>query len=225
MNRKSKGRLAGLSDFQRQHSFVFLFGGLLLLLIIAPMFEKSNASRELLAVITTFILFSGIYSGLKESRWLSLAMFFLGALNLLMVWWEYAFWSIQVALVHYLGLIIFFFLIITIILRQISRETSVNRNVIYGAVTVYLLLAFMWGVIHQNVGLGREPRSRKPHIGLQAQSFSDHSTPGLPKPGSPLRPGKRACAADQLQGLIFFQPSCLATVIERSDDYLWRGQR
>ena len=72
-------------------------------------------------------------------------MFFLSALNVLTLWWEYAFWSMYMALVHYLGLIIFFFLMIVIILRQISRETSVNRNVIFGAVTVYLLIAFTWG--------------------------------------------------------------------------------
>ena len=145
MTQKRQSRLAGLSDFQSKHRFVFLFAGLLLLLIIAPVLEKSKGSRELLASITTLILFSGIYTGMKESRWLSLALFFLRALNLITIWWEYAFWSNGAALLHYLGMIIFFFLIIIIILRQISRETSVNRNVIYGAVTVYLLLAFLWG--------------------------------------------------------------------------------
>lgn len=147
MNEKPRGQLSGLSDFQRQHRFVFLFGGLLVLLIIAPVLEKSNVSRELLAIITTLILCSGIYSILRESRWLSLAMFLLAALNLFTIWWEYAFWSIHGALAHYLGIIIFFFLMIFIILRHISRETSVNRNVIFGAVTVYLLLAFTWGLL------------------------------------------------------------------------------
>ncbi len=145
MKPNQPGRFASLSDFQRQHKFVFLFGGLLLLLLIAPVLEKSNASREFLAVITTLILFSGVYSSFKESRWLAVTMLFLSALNVLTLWWEYAFWSIYMVLVHYLGLITFFFLMIVIIFRQISRETSVNRNVIYGAVTVYLLIAFTWG--------------------------------------------------------------------------------
>ena len=72
---------------------------------------------------------------------------------LLTLWWEYAFWSKYVALVHYLGLIIFFFLITVIILRQNSRETSVNHNVIYGAVTVYLLIAFTWGLLFASLYL------------------------------------------------------------------------
>ena len=147
MNQKPRGRLAGMTDFQRQHRFVFLFWGLLLLLIFAPMLEKSNASRELLAGIITLILFLGIFSGQKESRWLFIALLLLGALNLLTMWWEYASWSIPVALAHYLGLVVFFILIIIIILRQVYRETSINANVIYGAVTVYLLLAFMWGLL------------------------------------------------------------------------------
>ena len=147
MNQKPRDLLAAVSDFQRKDRFVFLFVGLLLLLIIGPMLEQSNRSREFLAAITSLILLSGVYSSLKESAWLLLTMLFLTALNLLTVWWEYASWSMHVALVHYLGLTIFFFLMIVIILRQISRETSVNRNVIYGAVTVYLLLAFTWGLL------------------------------------------------------------------------------
>jgi voltage-gated potassium channel len=163
MTQKQLSRLAGLRDFQSKHRFMFLFVGLLLLLIIAPVLEKSKGSRELLAGITTLILFFGIYSGMEESRWLSLALFFLGALNFLTTWWEYAFWSNGAALVHYLGLIIFFFLIIIIILRQISRETSVNRNVIYGAVTVYLLLAFLWGLLFATLFL-LEPGSFRNYV-------------------------------------------------------------
>jgi voltage-gated potassium channel len=147
MDQKPRGRLAGLSDFQRRQRFVFLFGGLLLLLVMAPLLEKTNSSRELLAGITTLILFSGIYSSLKESSWLLFTMSFLGALSVVTVWWEYAFWSIPVVLTHYLGLVIFFFLMIITILRDVSRATSVNPNVIYGAVSVYLLLAFIWGLL------------------------------------------------------------------------------
>ena len=153
MNEKARGRFGKLSDFQRQHSFVFLFGGLLLLLLVAPVLEKSNVSRELLAAFTTIILFSAVYSSFKESRWLAVTVFLLAALNILTLWWEYGFWSKYMALAHYLGLIIFFFLIIIVILRQNARETSVNHNVIYGAVTVYLLIAFIWGLIFATVYL------------------------------------------------------------------------
>ena len=153
MKPNQPGRFASLSDFQRQHSFVFLFGGLLLLLLIAPVLEKSNASRELLAVFTTLILFSGVYSSFKESRWLAVTVFLLATLNILTLWWEYAFWSKYMALVHYLGLFIFFFLITVIILRQNSRETSVSHNVIYGAVTVYLLIAFNWALLFASLYL------------------------------------------------------------------------
>jgi voltage-gated potassium channel len=148
-----RGRFASLNEFQRQHKFVFLFGGLLLLLLVAPVLERSNASRELLAVFTTLILFSAVYSSFKESRWIAVTVFLLAALNVLTLWWEYAFWSTYVALVHYLGLVIFFFLIIVIIYRQNSRETSINHNVIYGAVTVYLLIAFTWGLLFASLHL------------------------------------------------------------------------
>jgi hypothetical protein len=69
-------------------------------MIIAPVLEKSKGSRELLASITTLILFFGIYTGMGESRSLSLALFLLGALNFITTWWKYAFWSDGTALVH-----------------------------------------------------------------------------------------------------------------------------
>jgi hypothetical protein len=111
------------------------------------MLESTGTSREFLALFTTLILCSAVYSTLAESRWLALATIFLGALNLFTIWWEYAFWSPNAALLHYLSMVIFFFLIIAIIFKQISRATSVNPNVIYGAVTIYLLIAFVWGFL------------------------------------------------------------------------------
>ena len=147
MSQRLPGRLAGMTAFQQRHRFVFLFAGLLLLLIIAPVLEKTTLSREILAVITTFILFSGIYSALKASKWLFWGMILLGVSNLFTVWWEYASWSVEAALAHYVGLSLFFLIMTVIILRQTSRETSVNPNVIYGAVTVYLLIAYIWGLL------------------------------------------------------------------------------
>lgn len=147
MNKIPPGRLAGLADFQRRHRFFFIFAGLLLLLLIAPLLEKTTLSREILAAITTFILFSGIFSSLKASKWLFWGMVLLGVFNLLTVWGEYAAWSVEAALAHYIGLILFFLVMTVVILRQTSRETSVNPNVIYGAVTVYLLIAYIWGLL------------------------------------------------------------------------------
>ncbi len=147
MNQRRQGRLSRLRDFQRQRRFEFLFGGLLLLLIISPVFEKSSVSREFLAGITSLILISGIYTVLHESRWFFIAALLLTGVNFLTLWWEYASWSRGAALVHYAGLLIFFLFIIVIIFRHISKETSITRNVIYGAVTIYLLLAFTWGLL------------------------------------------------------------------------------
>ena len=114
------GRLAGMTDFQQRHRFVFLFAGLLLLLLIAPVLEKTTLSREILAVITTFILFSGIYSGLKESKGLFWGLLLLGVINILTTWWEYAFWSLDGALIHYVCLSLFFLIMGVIILRANS---------------------------------------------------------------------------------------------------------
>jgi voltage-gated potassium channel len=147
MDQKRHGRIARLREFQRQQRFVFLFGGLLILLIIAPAFEVSSISRELLAGITSFILISGVYAILHVSRWLLGAALVLTIANIVTLWWEYASWSASAALVHYVGMFIFFFFIIVIIFREITKETSINRNVLYGAVTVYMLLAFTWGLL------------------------------------------------------------------------------
>jgi hypothetical protein len=147
MNEKRQGRIARLREFQQQQRFVFLFGALLILLVIAPVLEVSNISRELLSGLTSLILIFGVYAVLHESRVLFGFALFLTFANLFTIWWEYASWSIGAALVHYACLFIFFIFIIIIIFRQITKETSITRNVIYGAVTIYLLLAFTWGLM------------------------------------------------------------------------------
>ena len=147
MNQNRISQIARLRAFQQQQRFVFLFGALLILLIIAPVLEVSNISRELLAVITSLILIFGVYTVLHESRMLFGFALILAMANLFTIWWEYASWSIGVALVHYGCLFIFFLFIIVIIFKQIAKETSITRNVIYGAVTIYLLLAFVWGLM------------------------------------------------------------------------------
>lgn len=147
MSRQTRALFGNVLDFQRRHRFVFLFGGLLALLIVAPMLESTGTSREVLAILTTIILCSAVFSILAASRWLALGTVFLGLLNLFTIWWEYAFWSPNAALLHYLSMVIFFFLIIVIILVEVTRATSVNPNVIYGAVTVYMLIGFIWGFL------------------------------------------------------------------------------
>jgi hypothetical protein len=147
MNEKRPGRIARLRDFQKQQRFVFLFAALLILLIIAPVFEGSSISREFLSGITSFILISGVYAALHESRVLFGFAIVLTLANFFTLWWEYFSWSTGAAMVHYANLFIFFIFIIFIIFRHISVETSITRNVIYGAVTIYLLLAFTWGLI------------------------------------------------------------------------------
>uniref|UniRef100_A0A7C3ZAI7 Two pore domain potassium channel family protein n=1 Tax=Desulfobacca acetoxidans TaxID=60893 RepID=A0A7C3ZAI7_9BACT len=153
MSQEHRSLIARLRESHSQQRYMFLFGGLLLLLVIAPIFQKSNIYREILAGITSIILLTGIYSVLQESRKLFIAGLFLAALNFATLWREYAVRTITAAMVHYVGLIIFFLFIIIIILRHISKETSINRNVIYGAVTVYLLIAFAWGLLFATVFL------------------------------------------------------------------------
>ncbi len=126
--------------------------------------------REILAAITTFILFSGIFSSLKSIKWLFWGMVLLGVFNLLTVWGEYAAWSVEAALAHYIGLILFFLVMTVVILRQTSRETSVNPNVIYGAVTVYLLIAYIWGLLFATLFL-LDPLFRNLALPLNAPVF------------------------------------------------------
>lgn len=147
MKHERRNLLQRLKQSHMQQRFVFLFGGLMVLMVIAPVLQYSAISRELLAGIISLVLISGVYTILQESRPLLIAGLCLAALNFLTLWWEYASRTTTAAMMHYVLLIAFFLYIIVLILRRIPRESSVNRNVIYGAVTVYLLIAFTWGLL------------------------------------------------------------------------------
>ena len=153
MKLNPRGRFASLNEFQRQHKFVFLFGGLLLLLLVAPVLERSNASRELLAVFTTLIIVSAVYSSFKESRLLAVTVFLLATWNVLTLWLGVCL-LVKIYGSGALSWPDYFFLFHD---RHYSQaelpETSVNHNVIYGAVTIYLLIAFTWGLLFASVYL------------------------------------------------------------------------
>jgi voltage-gated potassium channel len=65
--------------------------------------------------------------------------------------------------------VLFFLFIIIIIFRNISRETTINRNVIYSAVTVYLLIAFAWGLLFAIVYIGNHESFR--NVTLPVSSY------------------------------------------------------
>ena len=138
--------------FHSGQKFIFLFWGLLLLLLLSPIIYESVLGKEIGVALQTMIFFDIIYTHIN-SKPLLICVIVMVAITLTSLWWEYAFCSAGAALVQCIAAAILCFFLDVTILRTISWESSINRNVVYGAVSTYLLLGFGCGFLFATIDL------------------------------------------------------------------------
>jgi hypothetical protein len=93
------------------------------------------------------------------------------AIALTSMWWEYAACSAGAALVYCIATAILCIFLDVTILRTISWESSVNRNMVYEAMSAYLLLVFGFGFLFAIIDL-LHPGSFTQVNPLQRRTFS-----------------------------------------------------
>ena len=150
-----------IKRFQSEQQFIFLFWGLLLLLLLSPIIHEWVLGKEIGAALQSMIFFAIIYTHIN-SKPLLICVTVMVAIALTSLWWELAFCSALAALVQCIATAILCFFLDVTILRTISWESSINRNMVYGAVSTYLLLGFGCGFLFAAIDLlhpGPSPRS------------------------------------------------------------------
>jgi voltage-gated potassium channel len=141
-----------IKRFQSEQKFVFLFWALLLLLLVSPLLQETALRQEISAAIQTLVFFAIIYVHL-DSKTLFISVIALVAVALASLWWQTTFYSPTAALVQsVVGATLCFFLDVTI-LKTITWESSVNRNVVFGAISSYLLFGFGCGYLFGAIDL------------------------------------------------------------------------
>jgi hypothetical protein len=136
--------------------FLFLLVAILLTLFLGPLLGGFVKLRLLLNISITAILITAVYAVGRKGRHLVIA----GALALPMVtsMWALQFWSSEWSgpptFINVMGLfsgVLFITFTVCTILSFILRQRQVTTEVIYAAIVVYLLMAFLWAFAYAAV--------------------------------------------------------------------------
>ena len=128
--------------------FLFLLACLVLIIFVYPFTEALDAGGLLLRIFTTAILILCVYALLDTTRYFIIAILLLiPAAGI--SWASYlAGETAPLSALAALTSLAFFLFVTLVILHRILTTRIVTIDTIYGAVCVYLLLAYLWGILY-----------------------------------------------------------------------------
>jgi len=138
-----------LREIYFRRRFFILFVSLLALILVTPLVQGFVGIHMVWNIFFTGILLSGVHAVSENKRNVYIAS--LLALPMLVYSWSPYFMesNLYVVIVGSLCGVVFFAYMIVNILVFIYRQDKVTRDLIAGAVVVYLLMALMWAFIYR----------------------------------------------------------------------------
>lgn len=130
---------------KRQGKFFYLFVCQVLLLVLSPYLEREGLTLVLFRVLGSVALFSGVYAvSDRRAQWITALALAIpaGVLNAVYALHPHS----RIALPTLLCTIAFIFFTLVSLLRAVLRSERVTHDTIYGAISVYLLMAIVWGL-------------------------------------------------------------------------------
>lgn len=122
-----------------------LFGSLLLLLVLYPVLDDEIVGRGIYALLSTAVVLSGAYAASRDRRRRAIAV--LLAIPTLAARWSFVFLRTPAARGAALATsIVFYLYTLLLILDYVLRTDEVTGDEIVGAVSVYILIGFVWGM-------------------------------------------------------------------------------
>lgn len=139
----------------RQHNFVYLLAGLMILVLAVPLFRDLIGTEYpgLSEVAFSLFLIVGIWSLRGAHRWLfytALVLAILGVAGNLMSLADFGVGFVYLSLCGYIASL---FIAISLAALQVFRSSSVDLNNIVGAVCIYLLLGLIGALVYLFVNL------------------------------------------------------------------------
>jgi len=139
-------RLSLYSIYSEQR-FLFLLISILILLLLSPILKSFFRLKILIDIFFSMIFISGIYAVSQKKRHVYISSF-LAVSMLLTIWATYLIEVPGLSLSGtFCGIAFFIYMIITILI-YIFNQDRVNREVIYAAVVVYLLMGVLWAFVY-----------------------------------------------------------------------------
>lgn len=184
-----------------------LLGSLILIILLFPLFDDSLFGRGLLVVLSTAIALSGAYAASHDARRLRLALL-LALPSVAGRWWSLFDESRLARGVGLVTSMAFFVYTIVLLLDRVLTTEESTGDELYGAVSIYILIGFVWALAYGGLDLVRPGAIQGTHGPLVPGDFIYFSFITLMTVGygdmAPVHPAARALAMlEAMVGIIF----------------------
>ncbi|HEY1272091.1 MAG TPA: ion channel [Terriglobales bacterium] len=132
---------------QPRGKFIYLFVAQVLLLTLFPYLEKPGLPGALFRLLAVAAFAAAVYAlSDRRAQWITALVLSLwaGVLNTVFVFRP----SPQVAVPTLISTLLFVGFTLMVLLRAVLRTQKVTPDTIYGALSVYLMMAVLWGVAY-----------------------------------------------------------------------------
>jgi hypothetical protein len=128
----------------------FLLASLVLMIMIYPFLQGGGWNEVILQVLFTGTLLGGIYA-ISADKWDRAVSFALAMLTLATTWGAILSGTDSILLMGYVFSGVFYSFTIARILGYVLNAGQVDHQVIYAAISAYLLLGITWGIAYLTV--------------------------------------------------------------------------
>ena len=140
--------LALISARSRRGKFSYLFATQVALIVLFPYLAKPGVSTIIFRLLSAFAFVAAVYAVSDNRRqWitgLSLAV----PTAILNAWVTFHPGSSALTVLGLVSTLIFLGFTTVVLLRAVLQTETVTRDTIYGALSVYFLMAFVWGIAY-----------------------------------------------------------------------------
>jgi hypothetical protein len=140
--------IALISKYSKRSKFSYLFGTLISLIVLFPYLAKPGLSTVIFRLLSALAFVAAVYAvSDKRRQWITGLLLAIptAALN---TWLAFHTSSSSLAVPGLVSTLIFLGFTLVTLLRAVLSTETVTRDTIYGALSVYLLMAFVWGIAY-----------------------------------------------------------------------------
>jgi len=137
-----------ISKHSERSKFSYLFATLISLIVLFPYLAKPGLSTVIFRLLSALAFVAAVYAvSDKRTQWITGLLLAIptAALN---TWLAFHPSSSSLAVPSLVSTLIFLGFTLVTLLRAVLSTETVTRDTIYGALSVYLLMAFVWGIAY-----------------------------------------------------------------------------
>ena len=140
--------IALISKHTKRSRFSYLFATLISLIVLFPYLAKTGLSTVIFRLLSALTFVAAVYAvSDKRAQWIT-GLFLALPTAILNTWFTVHPGSSSLAVISLVSTLMFLSFTLITLLRAVLRAETVTRDTIYGALSVYLLMAFVWGIAY-----------------------------------------------------------------------------